>query len=57
MLKEVMPNIVIQVNQDIKMILNQIGAPELTKSVEAILEGQILDLVNEDHKIRHLVSE
>ncbi|KAF7993740.1 hypothetical protein HCN44_010335 [Aphidius gifuensis] len=56
MLREVMPNIVIQINQDIKMTLNKIGAPELTQSVEAILKGQIMDLVNEDHKIRHLVN-
>lgn len=57
MLKEIIPNIVIQVKQDVKTVLSDVGAPELTPSVEAILEGQILDLVNEDHKIRQLVSK
>lgn len=56
MLQEVMPNIVVQVNQDIKVILNKVGTSELTPSVEGDLNGQIMDLVNEDHKIRHLVN-
>ncbi|XP_011296887.1 T-complex protein 11-like protein 1 isoform X2 [Fopius arisanus] len=55
-LAEVMPNIVLQVREDVKATLSQVGAPQLTADVESILQGQIMDLVNEDHKIRQLVN-
>lgn len=57
MLEKVMPNIVLQVKQDVKATLEEVGATELTSDVENILERQIMDLVQEDHKIRSLVSK
>ncbi|XP_043267022.1 T-complex protein 11-like protein 1 isoform X2 [Venturia canescens] len=55
-LEKVMPNIVLQVKKDVNATLKEIGAPQMTPAVEGILTGQIQDLVNEDHKIRHLVT-
>ena len=52
-----MPNIVLQVKKDVSTTLKEVGAPELSPALETMLDGQIRDLVNEDHKIRHLVSK
>ncbi|XP_015605701.1 T-complex protein 11-like protein 1 isoform X2 [Cephus cinctus] len=55
-LEGVMPNIVLQVKADVKTTLQEVGAPDLQPALETLLEGQILDLLKSDHKIRHLVS-
>lgn len=57
MLEDVIHNIVLQVKEDVKATLSDVGAPELPAHIENILEGQIMDLVNEDQKIRSLVSK
>ncbi|KAK0097881.1 hypothetical protein PV326_013077 [Microctonus aethiopoides] len=56
MLEDVIHNIVLQVKEDVKATLSDVGAPELPAHIENILEGQIMDLVNEDQKIRSLVN-
>lgn len=55
-LEGVMPNILLQVKRDVKATLQEIGAPELSPEVETLLEGQIVDLINPGHKIRHLIN-
>ncbi|KAG7204914.1 hypothetical protein KM043_005306 [Ampulex compressa] len=55
-LESVIPNIVVQVNTDLKTTLQEIGASELTPERETLLEGQILELTKPDHKIRNLIS-
>ncbi|XP_033216068.1 T-complex protein 11-like protein 1 isoform X2 [Belonocnema kinseyi] len=55
-LEVAMPNVLVQVKADVKATLEEIGAPPLTPEIETILEGQILDLVKPDHKIRYLVN-
>lgn len=52
-----MPNIVLQVKEDVKATLREVNAPELSPELETSLEGQITDLVDTKHKIRYLVSE
>lgn len=52
-----MPNIVLQVKKDVNATLKEIGVAEMSAATEGILNGQIQELVNEDHKIRHLVGE
>ncbi|CAL7944480.1 unnamed protein product [Xylocopa violacea] len=54
-LETVMPNIVLQVKIDLKATLEEIGAP-ISPEIETLLEGQILDLINPEHKIRHLIN-
>ncbi|XP_026669131.1 T-complex protein 11-like protein 1 [Ceratina calcarata] len=55
-LETVMPNILLQVKTDLKATLQEIGATPLSPEMESLLEGQILDLINPDHKIRHLIN-
>ncbi|XP_050454121.1 T-complex protein 11-like protein 1 isoform X2 [Cataglyphis hispanica] len=55
-LKAAMPNIVLQVKEDVKATLREVDAPELSPELETLLEGQIADLVDTKHKIRYLVS-
>ncbi|XP_072762501.1 T-complex protein 11-like protein 1 isoform X3 [Anoplolepis gracilipes] len=55
-LEAAMPNIVLQVKEDVKTTLREIDAPELSPELETLLEGQITSLINTDHKIRYLVS-
>lgn len=52
-----MPNIVIQVKLDLENTLESIGAPKLNQELSSVLEGQILNIANANHKIRHLVRE
>lgn len=52
-----MPNIVLQVKEDVKATLREVDAPELSPELETLLEGQIADLVDTKHKIRYLVSK
>jgi hypothetical protein len=52
-----MPNIVLQVKTDIKTTLQEINAADLSPELEALLEGQIIDVTDTKHKIRYLVSE
>lgn len=52
-----MPNIVLQVKTDLKTTLHEINAASLSPEIETLLEGQILDLINPEHKIRHLISK
>lgn len=52
-----MPNIVLQVKNDVAETLQTVGAAPMTKEIEAILEGQIMEMVKPDHKIRHLVCK
>lgn len=56
-LETIMPNIVLQVKMDLKTTLEEIGAAPLSLEMETLLEGQILDLINPEHKIRHLISK
>ncbi|OAD55150.1 T-complex protein 11-like protein 1 [Eufriesea mexicana] len=56
-LETIMPNIVLQVKMDLKTTLKEIGAAPLSLEMETLLEGQILDLINPEHKIRHLISK
>lgn len=56
-LETVMPNVLVQVKADLKATLDEIGAPPMPSEIETILDGQILDLVNPEHKIRYLVSK
>ncbi|XP_050497074.1 T-complex protein 11-like protein 1 isoform X4 [Bombus vancouverensis nearcticus] len=55
-LETVMPNIVLQVKTDLKTTLHEINAASLSPEIETLLEGQILDLINPEHKIRHLIN-
>ncbi|XP_014295014.1 T-complex protein 11-like protein 1 [Microplitis demolitor] len=55
-LEKIMPNVVIQIKEDINVILKEIHNKELDKETESILERQIMELTNEDHKIRSLVN-
>lgn len=55
-LETVIPNVLVQVKADLKSTLEDIGAPPMPPEIETILDGQILDLVNPDHKIRFLVN-
>ncbi|KAL6431864.1 hypothetical protein ACFW04_007371 [Cataglyphis niger] len=55
-LEAAMPNIVLQVKEDVKATLREVDAPELSPELETLLEGQIADLVDTKHKIRYLVS-
>ncbi|XP_060816832.1 T-complex protein 11-like protein 1 isoform X2 [Bombus pascuorum] len=55
-LETVMPNIVLQVKTELKTTLQEINAASLSPEIETLLEGQILDLVNPEHKIRHLIN-
>lgn len=52
-----MPNIVLQVKEDVKATLREVDAPELSPELETLLEGQIADLIDTKHKIRYLVSK
>lgn len=52
-----MPNIVLQVKTDLETTLQEIGSTLLSIEMESLLEGQILDLINPGHKIRHLISK
>lgn len=52
-----MPNIVLQVKTDLETTLQEIGSTLLSVEMESLLEGQILDLINPGHKIRHLISK
>ena len=52
-----MPNIILQVKNDVAATLVSVGAAAMSKEIETILEGQIMDMAKPDHKIRHLVSE
>ena len=52
-----MPNIVLQVKTDLKITLEEINATPLSSEIETLLKGQILDLINPEHKIRHLISK
>lgn len=52
-----MPNIVLQVKEDVKATLREVDAPELSLELETLLEGQIADLIDTKHKIRYLVSK
>lgn len=52
-----MPNIVLQVKEDVKTTLREVDAPELSPELETLLEGQIADLIDTKHKIRYLVSK
>lgn len=56
-LETVMPNIVVQVKTDLSTTLQDIGAAQLTPELETLLEGQILELMKPEHKIRHLISK
>ncbi|KAG6798669.1 T-complex protein 11-like protein 1 isoform X1 [Apis mellifera caucasica] len=55
-LETVMPNIVLQVKTDLETTLQEIGSTLLSVEMESLLEGQILDLINPGHKIRHLIN-
>ncbi|PBC31744.1 T-complex protein 11-like protein 1 isoform X1 [Apis cerana] len=55
-LETVMPNIVLQVKTDLETTLQEIGSTLLSIEMESLLEGQILDLINPGHKIRHLIN-
>ncbi|XP_043516738.1 T-complex protein 11-like protein 1 isoform X1 [Frieseomelitta varia] len=55
-LESIMPNIVLQVKTDLKVTLEEINATPLSSEIETLLEGQILDLINPEHKIRHLIN-
>ncbi|XP_031836761.1 T-complex protein 11-like protein 1 isoform X2 [Nomia melanderi] len=55
-LEGLMLNIVLQVHTDVNTTLQQIGAAQLSAELETLLEGQILELVKPEHKIRHLIS-
>lgn len=55
-LQTAMPNIVLQVKEDVKTTLREVNAPELSPELETLLEGQIADLVDTKHKIRYLIS-
>ncbi|KAH0554722.1 T-complex protein 11-like protein 1 [Cotesia glomerata] len=55
-LEKIMPNVIVQIKKDVNDILKEIHSKELDKETEAILERQILELINEDHKIRTLVN-
>ncbi|XP_012350121.1 T-complex protein 11-like protein 1 isoform X1 [Apis florea] len=55
-LETVMPNIVLQVKTDLETTLREIGFTLLSVEMESLLEGQILDLINPGHKIRHLIN-
>lgn len=55
-LETVMPNIVLQVKTDLSTTLQDIGAAQLTPELETLLEGQILELMKPEHKIRHLIN-
>ncbi|XP_029166692.1 T-complex protein 11-like protein 1 isoform X2 [Nylanderia fulva] len=55
-LEAVMPNIVLQVKEDVKTTLREVDAPELSPELETLLEGQIGDLIDTKHKIRYLVT-
>ncbi|XP_043788056.1 T-complex protein 11-like protein 1 isoform X3 [Apis laboriosa] len=55
-LETVMPNIVLQVKTDLGTTLREIGSTLLSVEMESLLEGQILDLINPGHKIRHLIN-
>lgn len=52
-----MPNIVLQIKEDVKATLREVDASELSPELETLLEGQIADLVDTKHKIRYLVSK
>ncbi|XP_074096197.1 T-complex protein 11-like protein 1 [Cotesia typhae] len=55
-LEKIMPNVVVQIKKDVNDILKEIYSKELDKETDEILERQILELINEDHKIRTLVN-
>lgn len=55
-LENVMPNIVLQVMQDLNATLEEIGAGNLSSEIEILLERQLKDLVKPDHKVRSLVN-
>ncbi|XP_015433465.1 PREDICTED: T-complex protein 11-like protein 1 [Dufourea novaeangliae] len=55
-LETAMPNIVLQLKADVKLTLQEIQAAPLSSELETLLEGQILELVKQEHKIRHLIS-
>ncbi|KAK2586133.1 hypothetical protein KPH14_001407 [Odynerus spinipes] len=55
-LEKVMPNVVLQVIQDLKATLEEIGIPNLSADLEVLLERQITDLAKPDHKVRSLVN-
>jgi len=56
-LEAAMPNIVLQVKEDVKATLREVDAPELSPELETLLEGQIADLIDTKHKIRYLISK
>ncbi|CAK9805434.1 T-complex protein 11-like protein 1 [Anthophora plagiata] len=55
-LETVMPNIVLQVKADLKTTLQEICVTPLSPEMETLLEGQILDLISPEHKIRNLIN-
>ncbi|EZA54345.1 T-complex protein 11-like protein 1 [Ooceraea biroi] len=55
-LEAAMPNIVLQVKTDVKTTLQEINAAEMSGELEALLEGQVVDVADTKHKIRYLVS-
>ncbi|XP_053973178.1 T-complex protein 11-like protein 1 isoform X2 [Hylaeus anthracinus] len=55
-LEIVMPNIVLQVKADVRTTLEEIGITHLSPELETLLEGQILELVKPENKIRHLIK-
>nr|XP_012148036.1 PREDICTED: T-complex protein 11-like protein 1 isoform X2 [Megachile rotundata] len=55
-LESIIPNVVLQIKMDLNATLQEIGSEPLTPQLETLLEGQILDLIKPDHKIRHLIS-
>lgn len=55
-LETIIPNVVLQIKMDLNATLQEIGSEPLTPQLETLLEGQILDLIKPDHKIRHLIS-
>ncbi|XP_066585713.1 T-complex protein 11-like protein 1 isoform X2 [Prorops nasuta] len=54
-LEEAVPNIILQVKQEVNVALKSIEIGSLTPAQETLLEGQIKDVTNPEHKIRHLV--
>ncbi|XP_012273619.1 T-complex protein 11-like protein 1 isoform X2 [Orussus abietinus] len=56
-LETVMQNVVLQVKSDIKtMVPAEYKTPELLENLETLIEGQMLDLKDPNHKLRRILS-
>lgn len=56
-LEEMLPNISMQIIKDVKDTLQQYKLPEFSEESEILLKEQFSNVIQENHRIRSLVSK